>query len=60
MLRFCQAAQRMAARSDSGTTIFPVPIPWDWDSLIKQRDQQRDLWRARLAEARFDRTESIG
>lgn len=52
MLRYMQSAIRMAAKSESGTTIFPVPIDFDWNGLIQQNKKQRLVWLDAVAEGK--------
>ena len=52
MLRYMQCAIKMAVKSESGITVFPVPIDWDWPSLLKHNEKQRLVWLEAVAEGR--------
>lgn len=55
MLRFMHEAMRVATKSESGTTLFPVPIDWDWNALLKHNDKQRTAWFDRVDAAKAAR-----
>lgn len=52
MLRYMQCAIRMAVKSESGTTLFPVPIDFDWKNMLQHNRKQRRVWLDAVAEGR--------
>ena len=53
-LRFMQSAVKMAVKSEGGQVLFPVPIDFDWKTMLAHNEKQRQVWLAEVKKHKVD------